>query len=286
MPWAGAPGWPSGSKRSTAARPLDAEDSGFVYYTCYFTGPALPVLIAPPVSEIGSISVLTLPGDNQTWSVTVFGASADVPLRRVQDPERFTRVVRACPLHAHWLDGEPTTEVLSMAGILDRYRRFVPDGAPVATGVAAVGDSWACTNPSAGRGITVGTVHAECLRDVVRSHLDDPEGFVRQWDEVTERQVAPFYWAQIAADRARIAQVDALRAGLEPPPVDPAVRAVAAAAIRDPDVFRGALAARMCLALPDDVFAAPGFREKVAAVEGEPFTLPGPDRAGLLDLLG
>jgi 2-polyprenyl-6-methoxyphenol hydroxylase-like FAD-dependent oxidoreductase len=264
---------------------LDAEDSRFVYYTRYFTGPELPVPMAPPVCEIGSISVLTLPGDNDTWSVTLFGASADVPLRQVKDPERFTRVVQACPLHAHWLDGTAITEVLSMAGILDRYRRFVPDGAPVATGVAAVGDAWACTNPSAGRGITVGTVHAQCLRDVVGSHLDDPEGFVREWDDVTERQVAPFYWAQITADRARIAQVDALRAGVEPPPVAADTRAIATAAMRDPDVFRAALAARMCLALPDDVFSTPGFREKVAAVEGEPITIPGPDRAALLDLL-
>ncbi len=46
----------------------------------------------------------------------------------MRDVERFNAVVRACPLQAHWLDGEPITEVLSMAGVLDRYRRFVVDG--------------------------------------------------------------------------------------------------------------------------------------------------------------
>ena len=35
-----------------------------------------------------------------------------------------------------------------MAGALDRYHRFVVEGQPVATGLAAVGDAWACTNPS------------------------------------------------------------------------------------------------------------------------------------------
>jgi flavin-dependent dehydrogenase len=49
-----------------------------------------------------------------------------------------------------------------MAGILDRYRRFVVDGAPVVTGYAAVGDAWACTNPSAGRGISVGSCTRSC----------------------------------------------------------------------------------------------------------------------------
>ena len=34
-----------------------------------------------------------------------------------------------------------------MGGIVDRYRRFRVDDKPVATGLASVGDAWACTNP-------------------------------------------------------------------------------------------------------------------------------------------
>ena len=37
------------------------------------------------------------------------------------------QTVRACPLHAHWVDGEPVTDVLPMSGAVDRYRRFVVD---------------------------------------------------------------------------------------------------------------------------------------------------------------
>jgi hypothetical protein len=44
----------------------EAEDCGFVYYTQYFSGPELPVIRAAPVSEVGTISILTLPGDNGT----------------------------------------------------------------------------------------------------------------------------------------------------------------------------------------------------------------------------
>ena len=80
------------------------------------------------------------------------------------NPEKFDKVVRACPLHADWLDGKPITDVLPMAGILDKYRRFIVDGEPVATGFAAVGDAWACTNPSAGRGLSVGLMQAQRLR--------------------------------------------------------------------------------------------------------------------------
>jgi 2-polyprenyl-6-methoxyphenol hydroxylase-like FAD-dependent oxidoreductase len=76
--------------------------------------------------------------------------------------------------HAHWLDGEPITGVLAMGGITDRYRRFVVDGAPVATGIVSVGDAWAGTNPVGGRGISMGLMHAQGTVEVLQQHLDDP----------------------------------------------------------------------------------------------------------------
>ena len=42
-----------------------------------------------------------------------------------------------------------------MAKIEDRVRNYIVDGVPVVTGVIAVGDAWACTNPSVGRGATI-----------------------------------------------------------------------------------------------------------------------------------
>ena len=269
------------------ARPphTEAEDAGFVYHTRYFSGPELPARIGPPVSEIGSFSLLTLPGDNDTWSVTVWTSSSDTALKGLRDNERYSKVVRACPLHGHWLDGEPITDVLSMAGVVDRYRRFVVDGQPVVTGVAAVGDAWACTNPSAGRGMTVGLIHAQALRDVARGHLDDPAGFATAWDEATESRAAPYYWNQIRADRARFAHMETLRTGAEPPAPDPVIESIKGATAHDADVFRGMLETMMCLALPQEVVARPGFMEKVMAVGAAPMPIPGPDRAALLDLV-
>jgi 2-polyprenyl-6-methoxyphenol hydroxylase-like FAD-dependent oxidoreductase len=243
-------------------------------------------MLGPPVSDIGTISLLTIPGDNGTWSVTVWGASADTALKPLRDPDRFAAVVEACPLHARWVRGEPISDVLTMAGVLDRYRRFVVDGSPVATGIAAVGDAWACTNPSAGRGVTVGLLHAQALRRVVRSDLADAEGFVRAWDAATEARVAPFYWDQRSADRARMAEMDVLREGGEPPAPDPTTAAVGAAVMYDPDVFRGMVETAMCLAMPGEVLARPGFMDKVRAVGPvAPFRIPGPDRRRLLEIL-
>jgi len=116
---------------------------------------------------LGTISLLTLYGDNGVWSVTIYTSGRDAPLKALRDGDCFARVVRECPLQAHWLDSQPVTGVMPMAGITDRCRRFTVDGAPVATGFAAVGDAWACTNPSGGRGVSIGIVHAQLLRRIV-----------------------------------------------------------------------------------------------------------------------
>jgi 2-polyprenyl-6-methoxyphenol hydroxylase-like FAD-dependent oxidoreductase len=80
---------------------VESEDSGFVYYTRFFTGPVAPQLMGPPVVPFGTVSLLTLFGDNDTWSVTIWASSADAALRGLRDPERFVDVVKACPLQAH-----------------------------------------------------------------------------------------------------------------------------------------------------------------------------------------
>jgi 2-polyprenyl-6-methoxyphenol hydroxylase-like FAD-dependent oxidoreductase len=263
-----------------------SEDCGFTYYSRWYRGPELPVTLGPPVQPQGTFTLLTLPGDGDTWSLTVWAPSADAAMRALRDPDRFDRLVAACPLAAHWLAGEPTSAVLPMAGVLDRHRRFVVDGRPVATGVAAVGDAWACTNPSAGKGLTVGLIHAQRLRDVVRHHgLDDPEALAHCWDEVTEAEVAPYVHDQIRADRARLAEMDALRRGDRPPPRDAADEALTAATqAGDPDAFAALLDLATCQAPRATVLA----REELApcltagATAEDP---PGPTRRELLDLL-
>jgi flavin-dependent dehydrogenase len=240
----------------------------------------------PVLMPLGTISVLTLYGDNDTWSVTVYGSSKDAPLKALRDGECFARVVRACPLQAHWLDGQPVGDVLPMAGITDRYRRFANDGAPVATGFAAVGDAWACTNPSGGRGVSIGIMHAQLLRRTVRSHLGDPAAFARAWDEGTERQVAPFCRNQIRADRVRLAEMTALREGRSWSPPDAPMSRLARAAAYDPEAFRGFLATVMCLALPQDVLTRPDITDTLDRIgEKTPPPFPGPDRYHLLQLL-
>jgi 2-polyprenyl-6-methoxyphenol hydroxylase-like FAD-dependent oxidoreductase len=285
------PGWLD----AIGARPPleEAERSGFFYYTRYFRAPdGPPPARAGLLVPLGSISLLYLPADNRTWSVTVYVSARDAALRELRRPEVWTRLVRRCPLHAHLLDGEPITDVLAISGTVDRYRRFVVDGLPVATGVAAVGDSWACTNPSIGRGMTLGLLHATRLRDVVRAQIGAPGRLAEAFDAVTEAELTPWYRATLAVDRDRQAVIDALVAGRPvPPPADDATalgRALAVAMAYDPEAYRAFFDIVGVLDLPQDVFARPGLADRVTAIARSepPLEVPGPDRQELLALVG
>jgi 2-polyprenyl-6-methoxyphenol hydroxylase-like FAD-dependent oxidoreductase len=268
---------------------ITSQDCGFTYYTRFYTGETQPVPMAPAVTCLGTFLVLTVLSDNDTWSVTLWGPNDDRPLKAFKDPGVFDAVVGACPFHAHWLDGHPITDVMPMGGILDRHRRFVVDGQPIATGVAAVGDAWACTNPSAGRGMSIGILHAQLLKDAVRM-LDEPVEFARQWDEVTETQLAPWYWNQLASDAARLERMTAERSGATPEPdsgvLPPEFADAGRAMLYDPDVFRAVVETVGCLATVQEVFTRPGMWDKVTSTQGEPLAIPGPTREQLLGLLG
>ena len=268
-------------------------DCGFTYYTRYFRG-SEPERVGPIFMPSGTISLLTLPGDHGTWSVTIFTATGDQPLKQLRHADKWTKVVRAFPLQAHWLDGEPITDVLAMSGVVDRYRRFVVDGTPVATGLLAVADAWGSTNPSAGRGMTVGMLHAARLRDVMRDRTDDPRALVEAFDRVTERDITPWYRAQLAADRVRFAQIDALREGRQPPPPADELGALIAsffvAMPFDLDLFRAGLEYVATITPIQQIAARSEIAEKLRAAmaiveKSGPLQLPGPDRAALLELL-
>jgi 2-polyprenyl-6-methoxyphenol hydroxylase-like FAD-dependent oxidoreductase len=271
----------------------EAADAGFVYYTRYFRARngRLPAFMSAPITHIGTFSLLTLPADNHTWSVTVFTDTGERLFKRLRDRDVWTALVAACPRHAQWLDGDPITDVLPMGGIVDRYRRFRPGDGPVATGFASVGDACACTNPSNGRGMSLGLMHVQRLRDVAREHLADPLEFAEVWDAVTEAELMPWYRENVEDDRDRIAEIAALREDREPEPARglraALRRALVAAVPHDADAFRVHVAWRSCLTRLEEAFADRDFAERILEVARccERPPLMGPDQSQLLALL-
>jgi 2-polyprenyl-6-methoxyphenol hydroxylase-like FAD-dependent oxidoreductase len=271
----------------------EVEDSGFIYFGRHFRSRdgQLPVALGPGLQPYGSISALMLPADNGSWSVTLVARSGDRALLGLKDLDRWEHTVRALPTVAHWLEGDPIEDgVVTIAKIEDRHRDLRPDGVPVATGVVAVADAWACTNPSLGRGASIGMLHAQALRDTLRQiGPDDPAGFSEAFGATTEAAVEPWYRATLSFDRHRLAEMAAIAEGSTYDPGDPGyemAKALEAATSRDPDAFRAFLDIAFVLELPEVALARPGLFEKViehgAAWRDEPAF--GPDRAELVAL--
>ncbi|GAA1226922.1 FAD-dependent oxidoreductase [Pseudonocardia alaniniphila] len=100
----------------------EREDCGFMYFARFFQGdggcPALRGAVHMPYN---SVSVVTLPQDNGTWSVTLVTSSRDRELRVLRDVDRWTAVARLFPAQAHWLDADPgpdRQELLVAAGVV------------------------------------------------------------------------------------------------------------------------------------------------------------------------
>ncbi len=247
----------------------ELEDSGFVYFGRHFRSAdgSTPPMFGPPQIHWGTIASLTLPADNGTWAVLLITGSKDTALRPLREAGRWEAVVRALPLVAHWLDGSPIDDgVQVLARLEDRIRNFVIDGRPVATGVVAIADSWACSNPSNGRGASIGMLHALTLREQLRAvGTDNPAAFAEAFHDATAETVEPWYRATLASDRHRLGEVEAGIAGVGYDSQDADYqleKALAVASGQDPECLRANFDIRFVMQTPEEVFGRPGMLDK------------------------
>ena len=269
-----------------------AEDLGFVYATRYYQGDSLPEVRGDLLAAVGSISILTMPGDHGHWSVTLYSSPHDKEMRAVRDPATFDRVVRAMPRHAHWVDGTAVTDVATMTSTANTVREFMVDGTPCATGLLPAGDAWGFTNPSLGRGMTLGLMQAIATADAIANHGADPVAMAKEWQRATEEVCVPWHDATVQFDRVRGPEVEAIRMR-EPDPHDPndmmvaGSRALDSARHYDAEVLHNFGDAMCCFALPMELMGRPGVFDKVleVAMSNPPYATPGPDRDQLEELL-
>jgi hypothetical protein len=151
-----------------------------------------------------------------------------------------------------------------------------------------VGDSACCTNPSLGLGVTMGLMHAAGTAEVIASHLGDPVTLALEHDQMTQARVTRWYENTVMFDRApqggdRGVHRWQARSGT-PGPMAQFRQAFGVAMRYDPDVFRGMMEINSMMALPEQVFAGPGFGDRVEAIADgrEAIAPPGPSRADLL----
>jgi 2-polyprenyl-6-methoxyphenol hydroxylase-like FAD-dependent oxidoreductase len=245
-------------------------------------------MMGPPLQHYDSVSFVTAPADNGTWSVAFAASAQDRWMRRATDPAVWSRIVRAYPLLAHWLEGEPITAVETMSSAPDRRTRLVVDRRPVVTGVIAMGDAAVCTSPILGRGMTLGAMQAVCLRDVLREVCaTDPVELAHRWHDRIANVVMPLVDETLAAARHRLAQMEAQVAGTAYDTDDDGWRffeRLFAAAPHDPEVLRAAMDVAGLFRRVGDVARRSDIVARIDAVGDLPLA-PGPTRRELEALI-
>jgi 2-polyprenyl-6-methoxyphenol hydroxylase-like FAD-dependent oxidoreductase len=271
----------------------ETEQQGLLYYSRHYHSPqgTVPVALGPLLQPLGTLTSVTLPADNGTWSVVLVTAAHDRALFGLRETSRWERTVRSLPLVAHWIDGEPLDDrVVTLAKIEDRIRHYHLQGEPIATGVVSVGDAWACTGPHRGRGATIGMLHGLALRDRLRDvGLSDPYAFARSFHQTTTNDIQPWFTWVRADDRHRLAEINAGIRGEEYRPADRSwelAQALACAATRDPDCLRLFVRTALMIEPLDESVASDGLTDRIrefgADWRREP--VPAPDRDRLVAL--
>ena len=243
-------------------------ECGVAYYSRHYRLRPAADLPGPPNTRIvvglDEFTAGIWGGDNGAMQLCVAPLDVDRRFRTARFPEVFTAVLRTVPIYAAWLDVlDAITDVFPMGGLHNTLRRLVVDGAPVATGLLAIGDSVCTTNPTLGRGLSMALAGAVDLVEALQEGGDDPTAVALALDRRVADHVVPFYEEQAVVDAARLAMLrhtifDA--PAPEPPAADSdrvSYWQLRTAAQFDPTAFRAFWAVMGMIRRPDEVNADP-----------------------------
>jgi 2-polyprenyl-6-methoxyphenol hydroxylase-like FAD-dependent oxidoreductase len=251
----------------------ERQDCGFFYLTRYYSvnaGCELPVSTIPASVALDYATVFALGADNDTFSLTVTLSVDDPHRSALRDPRRFEAFLHAVPHSEPWIRvGEPISDISTMSRIENRRRRTTTSSGPIAGGLVVIGDAALHTNPTLGRGISMGLMHAQRLAEVAGLVDDDPVGFVDTFSEWTDDHLGVWYDTQVAADANSLERLAAGRLGQRVEPPDTPAARFGAAAFRCAanDEVVGVAVAKMAhlFASPSDAFGVPEVAGRVNA---------------------
>jgi 2-polyprenyl-6-methoxyphenol hydroxylase-like FAD-dependent oxidoreductase len=271
------------------AFPESGNECGNRYYTRYYEtlpGEEPPALMRgfTQGGEGDAYATLVFQGDGRSFSVPLQTEDDDEPARVLREPAAFDAVARLLPVTAGPVAvGRPLNDPSVMAGQRNLVRRAVREGRPVATGVLLAGDAAATSNPSYGRGVSLGLVSAALVRDAL-AHTD-PGDQVLALDAAVEREVAPFVRNAADVDTRTRARWRAALYGEPAPPRPERVlwEDLFAGAMRERDLFDALVRGANLLRTPDEILATEAGRIRAATADGwEPPLPPLPTRDELV----
>ncbi len=204
-------------ERIGAARPHEDSEPCGIYYSSRFyrlrPGAERPSLDNVVGVDLGYLKVGLFPGDAGIFSLTLAASPDDDVMRSVLRTRGFETAVAHVPVTQPWVDpavSEPISDVHAMANLKNTRRFLVRDGEPIVLGVVGVGDALIHTNPITGRGCSLAWVNAFLLAESLRKEPDDLRALALVHDEGIEREIVPWYRAQLQQDRDAI-EVEAMQ---------------------------------------------------------------------------
>jgi len=276
----------------------ESEPSGIIYYTRFYRlrEGALepPQGDHPTAADFNWVKYAVFPADERTFSVTLAIPLAEPRLKVLAHPAAFDAMVQSLPGLVPWVDpaiAEPIADtehaVQSMGGLVNRLRRFVVDGEPIALGFFALGDSAFCTNPLYGRGCAQAFLHAHLLGECLDERGGDLRAAALELEAKARAVIEPFYRASVIADKDAVRKAEGRRSRH----LSNRLRqrffedGVAVAMRCDPVVFRAFVRMFNMLETPEQAFGKPAvfFRSLWVLLRGRrrnlPYALPAaPDR--------
>jgi len=261
-----APSWLA----AMGARPPEEEQesSGVVYYTRFYRfrpGMTEPEPgDHPTAGDWNWVKYAIFPADGGTFSITLATPLAFPRMKILAQPMAFDEMVRRIPGVAAWVEradpiGDMRHPVQAMGGLINRLRRYVVGGEPLALGFYVLGDAAYCTNPLYGRGCAQGFLHADLLAAALAAHPGDARAAAIWLDQKSRAEIEPFYRASVLADREAVRKAE----GRSPRRLSNRLRnyffeyGVGPATRCDPVVYRAFLRMMNMLETPERAFGKP-----------------------------
>jgi 2-polyprenyl-6-methoxyphenol hydroxylase-like FAD-dependent oxidoreductase len=278
-------------RQAGIAQPERHDESIARYYSRHYrvTGPRPPLNVGfADVHEFTCHVQLMFLGDRGTAMLALAAHDADPVLKALRHAEAYDAVLGANDSFTAWREVlEPTTDVFCLGAFDNRMRGLVADGRPVVRGLWQVGDALATTNPTRGRGVSMGLMAAGHLVDVLAAHGDGDDAALA-FEAWRDRVLAVAYRECATTDVLAVRQFDAGLAGRSMPANAPALevpddhpftaKELERAAGLDPDLFRTFLRATVLLDDDRDVLAPEVSGRVQAVLESAGPPLPGRPR--------
>ena len=207
--------------------PETLQETPIFYLTRWYRlrpGARMPPMRYPLAAPQPYMVVLAFPGDAGALSVSLAPSMHDPCRALLRDPQVFERILAELPPIAALLDAAtPLTEPAPLARINNCHRRLCGDAGPIVTGFVLLGDAVDHTNPTLGRGVSLGLLQAQALARTAEQAAACPIDHAVAFDAWTEAHIGPWFASQVANDGAYLAAQAASIAGKEAAPT-PEVR--------------------------------------------------------------